>query len=62
MDKEYSEAQIYLFNELKNLVTSPGNSGVRVRYDGAVAVMEAIQVMIDESIRKALEGKDGPVG
>jgi len=59
MDKEYSEAQIHLFNELRSLVTSPGNSGVRVRYDGAVAVMEAIQVMIDESIRKALEEKDG---
>ena len=55
MDKEYSEAQVHLFNELKYLVTSPGNSGVSVRYDGAVAVMEAIQGMIDESIRKVLE-------
>jgi hypothetical protein len=59
MDKEYSEAQVHLFNELKYLVISPGNSGVRVSYDGAVSVMEAIQAMIDESIRKTLmEKKD----
>ena len=58
MDKKYSEAQVHLFNELKYLISSPGNSGVCVRYDGAVAVMEAIQAMIDDSIRKALEKKD----
>ena len=59
MDREYTEAQFHLFKQLKYLIVSPGNSGVRVSYDGAVAVIEAIQAMIDESIRKALmEKKD----